>query len=141
VRLLAEGAEFSKVMSEVQALTRLDKGSDQLAMLREQARHLGATTMFSATDAARGQRFLAMAGFTPEAIKAAMPSLLDMALAGDMELGRTADIASNILSAFKLDPSKMGYVSDVLTKAFTTSNMSLEQLGETMKYVAPVALG
>lgn len=138
-RLLQEGEEFTKAISKVQALTRLDKNSEQLAMLRQQARELGATTMFSATQAAQGQAFLAMAGFTPEAIRAAMPGLLDTALAGDMELARTADIASNILSAFKIDPAQMGYVSDVLTKAFTTSNMSLEQLGETMKYVGPVA--
>lgn len=138
-RFIQEGVEFSKTMSKVQALTRLDKDSAQLDMLRRQARELGAATMFSATDAARGQAFLAMAGFTPEAIKAAMPGLLDTALAGDMELGRTADIASNILSAFKLDPTKMGDVADVLTKAFTTSNMSLEQLGDTMKFVGPVA--
>lgn len=138
-RMLGEGVEFSRQMSRVQTLTGLDRNSQALAQLREQARHLGAATMFSATEAASGQAFLAMAGFTPEAIQAALPGLLNTALAGDMELARTADIASNILSAFKLDPTQMGMVSDVLTKAFTTSNMSLEQLGETMKYVGPVA--
>lgn len=138
-RFLGPGMEFDTIMSRVQALTRLDKNSPELAALRAQARQLGAETMFSATDAAAGQAFLAMAGFTPEAIRAAMPGLLDMAKAGDMDLARTADISSNILSSFGLDPSTMGQVADVLTKTFTTSNVSLEMLGETMKYVGPVA--
>lgn len=138
-RLLQPGVEFDTAMSKVQALSRLDKDSKELAMLRQQAKELGATTMFSATEAAQGQGFLAMAGFKPEDIKAAMPGMLDMAKAGDMELGRTADISSNILSAFGIDPSKMGQVSDVLTKTFTTSNTSLEMLGDTMGYVGPVA--
>lgn len=136
---LAPGMEFDTTMSKVQALTNLDKGDEQLAALRAQARKLGAETMFSAGDAASGQAFLAMAGFTPKAIMAAMPGLLDMAKAGDMDLGRTADIASNILGGFRLDASQMSNVADILTKAFTTSNTSLEMLGETMKYVGPVA--
>ena len=138
-RLLQPGVEFDTAMSKVQALSRLDKDSKELAMLRQQAKELGATTMFSATEAAQGQGFLAMAGFKPEAIKAAMPGMLDMAKAGDMELGRTADISSNILSAFGIDPSNMGQVADVLTKTFTTSNTTLEMLGKTMSYVGPVA--
>ena len=138
-RMLSVGMEFDATMSKVQALARLDKDSEQMQALRAQAKKLGAETMFSASDAASGQAFLAMAGFTPDAIQAAMPGLLDMALAGDMELGRTADIASNILGGFKLDASQMGNVADILTKAFTTSNVSLEMLGDTMKYVGPVA--
>lgn len=138
-RLLQPGVEFDTAMSKVQALSRLDKDSKELAMLRQQAKGLGATTMFSATEAAQGQGFLAMAGFKPEDIKAAMPGMLDMAKAGDMELGRTADISSNILSAFGIDPSNMGQVADVLTKTFTTSNTTLEMLGDTMGYVGPVA--
>ncbi len=136
---LAPGMEFDATMSRVQALTNLDKGDEQLAALRAQARKLGAETMFNAGDAASGQAFLAMAGFTPKAIMAAMPGLLDMAKAGDMDLGRTADIASNILGGFRLDAGQMSNVADILTKAFTTSNTSLEMLGETMKYVGPVA--
>lgn len=137
--VLAPGLEFDTTMSKVQALTNLDKADEQLDAIRAQARKLGAETMFSATDAAQGQAFLAMAGFTPKNIMAAMPGLLDMAKAGDMDLGRTADIASNILGGFRIDPSEMGRMADVLTKAFTTSNMNLEMLGDTMSYVGPVA--
>lgn len=137
--LLSAGMDFDAQMSKVQALTRLEKTSADYAMLRAQALELGASTMFSATEAAQGQAFLAMAGFDPKAIKGAMPGLLDMAKAGDLDLGRTADISSNILSAFGIDPNKMGNVADTLTKVFTTSNVNLEMLGNTMSYVGPVA--
>lgn len=136
---LDTGRDFENTMSRVQALSRLSKDSEELKALRAQARQLGADTMFSAPEAAQGQAFLAMAGFTPQAIQAAMPGLLDMAKAGDTELGRTADIASNILSGFGIDPGRMSNVADVLTKTFTTSNTNLEMLGDTMGYVAPVA--
>lgn len=136
---LGAGEEFEAQMSRVQALTRLDKNSAEFAALRAQARQLGADTMFSATEAAQGQAFLGMAGFDAKQIQAAMPGLLDMAKAGDMDLGRTADIASNILGGFGLKAEEMGRVSDVLTKTMTTSNTTLEMLGETMSYAAPNA--
>ncbi len=136
------GVELDKNLSKVQAVTRLDKNSPQYKALVEQAKKLGATTQFTAADAAAGQSFLGMAGFTPEAIKAAMPGMLDLALAGNMELPRVADIASNILSGMKLDPTKdMGKVGDVLSAAFTRANLNVEMLGETMKYAAPGAAG
>ncbi|MBW3470550.1 MULTISPECIES: phage tail tape measure protein [Proteus] len=138
---LMPGYEFNVGMSKVQALTRLDKNSDEFKMLREQARELGATTAFTANQVAQGQAFYAMAGFKPEQIKNAMPGTLAMSLAGDLDLGTTADIGSNILTGFKLDSDQMGRVSDVLVGAFTRSNTSLTMLGDTMKYVAPVASG
>ncbi|WP_099075427.1 phage tail tape measure protein [Proteus alimentorum] len=138
---LMPGYEFNVGMSKVQALTRLDKNSDEFKMLREQARELGATTAFTANQVAQGQAFYAMAGFKPEQIKNAMPGTLAMSLAGDIDLGTTADIGSNILTGFKLDSDQMGRVSDVLVGAFTRSNTSLTMLGDTMKYIAPVASG
>ena len=133
-RFLAPAIGFDEEMSRVQALTRLDKGDSQLAALRAQAKKLGAETAFTTRDAASGQAFLAMAGFTPEAIRAALPGVLNMALAGGMELGESADISSNILSQFHLDPKEMDRVSDVLTAAFTRTNTDLLNIGEAMKY-------
>lgn len=138
-RMIAPGMDFDASMSKVQALSRLGKDSPELQALREQARQLGASTQFTAVQAADAQSFLAMAGFDPKAIMAAMPSMLDMAMAGDLDLSRAADISSNILSAFGIDPAESGRVADVLTKTFTTSNVNLEMLGQTMKYVGPVA--
>lgn len=138
-KMMAPGIEFDATMSKVQALSRLGKDDEALAALRQQARELGEKTMFSATEAAQGQSFLAMAGFKPEDIVASMPAMLDVAKAGDMELAQTADIASNILTGFSLEASDMTRVGDVLTAAFTRSNTSLYMLGETMKYAAPNA--
>lgn len=133
-RFLAPAVGFDEEMSRVQALTRLDKGDSQLAALRAQAKKLGAETAFTTRDAASGQAFLAMAGFTPQAIQAALPGVLNMALAGGMDLGESADISSNILSQFHLDPKEMDRVSDVLTAAFTRTNTDLLNIGEAMKY-------
>ncbi|ENG4091490.1 phage tail tape measure protein, partial [Escherichia coli] len=94
---------------------------------------------FTASDAASGQSFLAMAGFTPQAIQAALPGVLNMALAGGVELGETADIGSNILTQFNLTADQMDRVGDTLTAAFTLTNTDLRALGETMKYTGPVA--
>ncbi|WP_073382611.1 phage tail tape measure protein [Edwardsiella piscicida] len=133
-RFLAPAVGFDREMSRVQALTRIDKSSATFTALREQAKKLGAETQFTSRDAASGQAFLAMAGFTPQAIQAALPGVLNMALAGGMELGESADIGSNILSQFKLDPKEMDRVSDVLTAAFTRTNTDLTNIGEAMKY-------
>ncbi|ENE9173298.1 phage tail tape measure protein, partial [Escherichia coli] len=138
-RFLQPAIGFGKEMSRVQALTRIDKNSPQFKALREQALKLGSETPFTASDAASGQSFLAMAGFTPQAIQAALPGVLNMALAGGVELGETADIGSNILTQFNLTADQMDRVGDTLTAAFTRTNTDLRALGETMKYTGPVA--
>lgn len=137
-RMVAPGIEYGAQMSELQAVTRLEKGDERFKMLKQQARDLGASTAFSATEVGAGQTFLARAGFTPEAINAAMRDVLDLALANGVDLARTADIASNISSAFKIDPEVGGNitrVTDVLSGAAARANVDLEMLGETMKYM------
>lgn len=138
-RMMAPGLEFDASMSKVQALTKLDAGSEELDALRQQARDLGASTQFTAGQAADAQGFLAMAGFKQQAIIAAMPGMLDLAKAGDTDLAATADIASNILSGLGMQASEMGRMGDVLTATFSNSNTNLQMLGETMKYAAPIA--
>ncbi|MGJ5645630.1 phage tail tape measure protein [Morganella morganii] len=140
-KFMAPGYEFETGMSKVQALTRLDKNSEEYKALREQARQLGATTAFTANEVAQGQSFYAMAGFKPEQIQNAMKGTLSMSLAGDIDLATTADIGSNILTGFKLNSDEMNRVSDTLVATFTRSNTNLNMLGDTMKYVAPVASG
>ncbi|MEG3080842.1 phage tail tape measure protein [Halomonas sp. 5021] len=138
-RLLSPGVAYGESMSRVQALTRMDADDERFQALRQQARELGASTAFSAGQSADAQGYLAMAGFGPEAIQAAMPDMLNLALANRTDLGRTADISSNILSGFGLDPDQMGRVGDVLTATTTRANVDLEMLGQSMKYVAPQA--
>lgn len=129
--------DFEDAMARVGAVANASEAD--MAKLTATARQLGKDTVFSASQAAEGMQYLAMAGFDAKETIAAMPGMLDLAAAGNTDLGRTADIASDILSAFKLKASDMGAVSDTLAKTFTTSNTNLEMLGETMKYVGPVA--
>lgn len=138
-RFMMPGFDFDEQMSKVQSLTRMNANDPMLAKLREQAKELGATTWASATQAADAQAFYAMSGFDPQAILDALPATLDLAKAGGVEVGRAADIGSNILSAFGLEPTEMNKVADILVSVFTRTNTSLEMLGETMKYVGPVA--
>src|SRR5690606_17943192 len=94
---------------------------------------------FSATEAASGMEFLAMAGFETKEILASMPGLLDLAAASGMDLGRAADITSNIVSGFNMEAGEAGRVADVLAKGASTANTNVEQLGGAMKYAAPIA--
>lgn len=130
---------FETSMSKVSSVSQASE--TELASLTAQARELGATTVWSASQAAEGMTFLAMAGLKTNDILGAMPGMLSLASAGGLELGRAADIASNILTGFGLSAEEMGRVSDVMTNAFTASNVTVEMLGDTMKYVAPVASG
>ncbi|MEB7741056.1 phage tail tape measure protein [Escherichia coli] len=138
-RFLQPAIGFGKEMSRVQALTRIDKNSPQFKALREQALKLGSETQFTASDAASGQSFLAMAGFTPEAIQAALPGVLNMAAASGIGLGEAADIGSNVLSQLGLSADQMDRVGDVLTATATRTNTGLREIGESMKNVGPVA--
>lgn len=130
-------ADFESAMSRVGALSGAT--GKEFSKLRETAQKLGETTAFSASQAAEGMQFLAMAGYDTNEIIAAMPGLLNAAAAGQVDLGTTADITSNILSGFGLAASETARVADVLTKTFTSSNTTMEMLGITMKYVAPLA--
>lgn len=131
------GMEFDEAMSRVRAISGAT--GEDFAKLRAQARELGASTVWSAKEAAEGMTFLSMAGFKTNQTLAAMPGMLSLASAGAMDLASTADIASNVLSGFGMDASKMTYVADVMAKTFTNSNTSIRSIGESMKYCAPAA--
>tara|TARA_R110000824_G_scaffold164086_2_gene340139 strand:- start:1745 stop:3826 length:2082 start_codon:yes stop_codon:yes gene_type:complete len=132
-------ANFEKSMNKVAAVTGATGGD--FTKLTEQAKTLGETTQFSASQAAEAMGFLGMAGFDTSQIMAAMPATLDLAAAGALDLASAADIASNIISGFGAEAKDLAHFSDVLAKGFTSSNTNLEQLGDAMSYVAPVASG
>lgn len=136
---ISTAADFEASMSRVGALSGATTA--EMRMLTDQARELGATTVFSASQAAEGMQYLAMAGFSVQDTMAAMPGLLDTAAAAQQDLGTTADIVSNVLTGFNLQAGETGRVADVLTAAFTSSNTTLSSLGESMKMVAPIAAG
>lgn len=131
--------DFEFEMSKLGALGSLDKTSAEFKSLQATAEELGKTTVWSAKESAQGMQYLSMARFKTNQTIAAMPGMLSLASAGNMDLASTADIASNILSGFSKEAVEMGRVSNVLAKTATSSNTNLRMLGETMKYVAPAA--
>lgn len=130
-------ANFEAAMSKVQAITRASSG--EMESLTANARMLGETTQFSATQAAEAMSYLGMAGWNTEQIIAGMPGLLNLAAAGGTDLARTADIVSDDLTAFGLSADQAGHMADVFAVTVTRTNTNVEMLGETMKYAAPVA--
>lgn len=131
------GAAFESDMAKVAAVSRAS--DEELNTLTKTARQLGAKTQWSASEAAQGMQYLAMAGFKTNEIIETMPGMLNLASAGAIDLASASDIASNILTGFGLSASDMNRVGDVLTNTFTQSNTTLQGLGATMKYAAPVA--
>ncbi|HKJ73970.1 MAG TPA: phage tail tape measure protein [Alphaproteobacteria bacterium] len=134
---LKAAGNFEAGMNRVAAISNAT--AKQFADMRAEAKDLGATTQYSATQAADAMGFLAQAGFKANGILKAEPKVLQLAASAQMDLGRTADIVSNILQGYGLKVKDLGHANDVLVKTFTSSNTNLEQLGEAMKYAAPVA--
>ena len=133
------GMDFEDEMARVAALAGAT--GEDLQALTDTARELGRTTRFSAVEAAQGMSFLAMAGFDANETVEAMPGLLAQASAGQVDLGTSARITSDILDGFNLEATETTRIADVLSVAFTSSNVTLESLGETMSFVAPIASG
>lgn len=138
-KLIAPGVEFDKQMSGTQSILGLDKADAKLQAIRQQAREIGATTAFSPNDVARTQTTLARSGYNADAVLAATGSTVNLSLASGMDIAESADIVTNMQSAFNIPIDQIQRVADVMTTGFTTSNTSLYDLGEAMKYVAPIA--
>ncbi|WP_116777431.1 phage tail tape measure protein, partial [Bacillus thuringiensis] len=130
-------ANFEQGMARVKAISNAT--DSEFKLLSDTAKQMGANTQFSATQAAEGLSFLSMAGFSAKDSVAALPSVLNLAAAGQMDLGRSADIVSNIMTGFGISAEDTGHAVDVLTKTMTSANTDLPMLGDAMKYVAPVA--
>ena len=138
-RFIAPGIGFDKQMSGTQAILGLEKGDAKLAAIRQQARDIGATTAFSPGDVARTQTTLARSGYKADDVLAATGLTVNLSLAAGVDIAEAADIITNMQSAFNLPTTEIQRVADVMTKGFTSSNTGLVELGEAMKYVAPIA--
>ena len=130
--------EFEKAMSGARSVLG-DVSDKDFEKLRAAALEAGSTTSFTAAQAAKGLEFLGMAGFTATQAVTALPGVLDLAAASGIELGRSADIASNILSQFQKPASQTNQVVDLLAKTVTSSNQNMEQLADAMNYLGPTA--
>lgn len=131
------GAEFESAMSRVQAISGAT--GKEFDALKQQAMELGASTAFSASEAAEGMENLASAGFNTNEIIAAMPGMLDLAASSGEDLASSADIAASTLRGFGLEAEQAGHVADVLAKNAADTNAAVADTGEAMKYAAPVA--
>lgn len=130
-------ASFDDQMRAVKAITRAT-GRD-FEMLTDKAKYLGRTTSFTASQVAGAMVELGRMGFSPTEIDASIQGILDLARATGTDLSESALIASGTLRAFNLDAGKMSDVVDILTATANNSAQTLTDLGESMKYAAPVA--
>ncbi|MEV2287472.1 phage tail tape measure protein, partial [Paenibacillus larvae] len=135
--VVKQAADFEQQMSKVKAISGAT--GEDFQRLNETARHLGATTKFTATQAGEGMEYLALAGWKTNDIISAMPGMLDLAAAGALDLGRAADIVSDTMQAFGLDASTATHAADVFAYAQANANTNVEQMGEAMKYLSPIA--
>lgn len=131
------GMDFEAGMSKVAAITGAT--GEDFERLKDTAKELGATTMFSAKQSAEAMTYLGMAGYDINQIISAMPGLLDLAAASGSDLGIVADIVSDAMTAFGMSAEETGKFADLLANASSNANTNVELLGESFKYVAPVA--
>jgi TP901 family phage tail tape measure protein len=134
---ISKAADFEQAMSNVGAISLAS--AEDMAALEKAALAAGSTTAFTATEAAEGLAFLAMAGFDVNQSITALPAVLAAAAAGNMDLATTADIVSNVIGGFRLEAEEAGRVADVLAMTSANSNTNIEMLGQTMKFAAPTA--
>ncbi len=128
---------FEQEMSKVQAVSGAT--ADEFKALSDNAKELGASTMFSAREVASLQTEFAKLGFSATEITKVTGATLALAQASGTDLARAAEVAGSTLRAFGLDASQTNVVTDVMAKSFSTSALDMETFAESMKYVAPVA--
>ena len=128
------GEQFSASMSEVGAISGAT--ADELAELEQAARLYGATTKFSATEAADALKYMALAGWDSQQAIAGLPAVLDLAAASGMDLGRASDIVTDYITAFGLEVEDASRFVDIMSYAMSHSNTTTEMLGEAYKNCA-----
>lgn len=132
--VLELGQNFTSTMSEVQAISGAT--GDELETLEACAREYGATTVFSASEAAEALKYMALAGWDVEQSTSALGGVLNLAAASGMELGAASDMVTDYLSAFSMEADQAAYFADLLSYAQSSSNTTAEALGEAYKNCA-----
>jgi TP901 family phage tail tape measure protein len=130
-------SEYEKGLSNVKAVTNAT--SSQMMQLDATAKKLGSTTAWSARNVTQAEELLGQAGFSVDETISALPGLLNLASAGDLDLAAATDIASGTLKAFSLNAKDAGHIADVLALSASATNSDVTDLGEAMKYCAPVS--
>lgn len=134
---VTQALAFEQEITRVTAV--VGGGSAAFEQLRAAALAGGASTLFTAQQAAEALRFLGQAGLSASEAAAALPGSLQLAAAGGLDLAKAADIATNILSGFQLEVDQLNRVNDVLVLGANRSNTSVQELGTAFSYAAGVA--
>ena len=131
------GMDFEAQMSKVEAISGAT--GDEIAMLTEKAKQMGIETKYSATESAQALEYMAMAGWKTEDMLSGIDGVMNLAAASGEDLAMVSDIVTDSMTAFGLQAKDAAHFSDVLAMASAASNTDVAMLGESFKYVAPVA--
>ena len=131
------GMDFESQMSKVEAISNAT--GEELQLLTEKAKQMGETTKFSATESAQAMEYMAMAGWKTEDMLSGIEGIMNLAAASGEDLATTSDIVTDALTAFGMSAKDSGRFADVLAAASSNANTNVGMMGETFKYVAPVA--
>ena len=135
--IINTGMEFDAQMSTVASISGAT--GEELEQLREKAKEMGATTSFSATESAQALEYMAMAGWKTEDMTNGLAGVMNLAAASGEDLATTSDIVTDALTAFGMSAADSGHFADILAVASSNANTNVSMMGETFKYVAPVA--
>lgn len=130
-------ADFDSAMSQVSAVSGAT--GDEFDALRDKAREMGAKTKFSAAEAAEAMNYMAMAGWKTSDMLSGIEGIMNLAAASGEDLATTSDIVTDALTAFGLSAGDSGHFADILAAASSNANTNVSMMGETFKYVAPIA--
>ena len=139
ISVTRKSMEFATAMSDLKAVLGTGGTQDVMNALSADAKRLGATTAFTATQVAQLQTEFAKLGFTADEILNVTEATLSLAAAAGVDLPEAATVAGSTLRAFGLDSSETQRVVDVMAKSFSTSSLDMEKFRESMKLVAPIA--
>ena len=135
--IIKVGSGFDTAMANVAAISGAT--GDDLDALREKAKEMGATTKFSASEAADAFGYMAMAGWKTEDMLDGIDGIMQLAAASGEDLATTSDIVTDALTAFGLSAEDAGHFADILAAASSNANTNVSMMGETFKYIAPLA--
>lgn len=137
--MVETGIEYEATMSKVQSITNAT--GSEMQQMSELAIELGAKTSKSALESAEAMTFMGYAGWNTKEIMAGLPGVIDLSIASGEDLARVSDIVTDNLTAFGKSAEDASYYADVLSYASSNANVTVDSLGESLKYVAPVATG
>lgn len=135
--VIKTGMDYESGMSKVQAISGAT--GDEMILLGQKAMEMAAKTKFSTADSAEAYQYMAMAGWEAGDMVDGLSGIMNLAAASGENLGTTSDIVTDALTAFGLKASDSGRFADVLAAASNNANTNVSMLGESFKYVAPVA--